>query len=296
MPTVDLTVNGFNSTDTILVRDPTLYDNLITGTATFAAGTLSLANFGSVFANLDLAGVDSSSVFSVGAATIFGGESQQAISIACFAAGTRIGTPSGMIPVERLAEGDMVQTESGTPRPVRWIGRRSLDCRRHPRPDAVLPVRIAPHAFGQGRPNRALRLSPDHAVFVEDALIPIKLLINGTTIRQVAAKTVTYYHIELPQHDVVLAEGLPVETYLECGNRDAYENGGGVMQLYPDFTPDPLFVAQLWDGHGYAPLLVQRDALAGIERKLASQSLLLGYQTGEAAPAHTKRRARAFAP
>jgi len=196
-------------------------------------------------------------------------------TVACFAAGTRIVTPSGAVAVERLREGDLVMTESGLHQPIKWIGRRTLDCRRHPKPETVRPIRIAPHAFGEGRPMRPLLLSPDHAVFVDDVLVPIKLLINGTTIRQAAAKTVTYYHIELPQHDVVLAEGLTVESYLECGNRESYENGGGVMRLYPDFSPDALSVAQRWDALGYAPLLVERGALVGIKRGLAVQAAIL---------------------
>ncbi len=50
-------------------------------------------------------------------------------------------------------------------------------------------------------------------------MIPVHCLINGTTIRQVAADAVTYYHVELPRHDVILAEGLPAESYLDTGNR-----------------------------------------------------------------------------
>jgi hypothetical protein len=38
-------------------------------------------------------------------------------------------------------------------------------------------------------------------------LIPIKDLMNGTMVTQIDVATVTYYHIALPRHDVVLAEG-----------------------------------------------------------------------------------------
>jgi hypothetical protein len=125
----------------------------------------------------------------------------------CFAQGTRIATPRGAVAIERLQIGDTVLTISGAPQQITWIGRRHIDCRRHPDPDQVLPVRIAPHAFGQGRPGHAVLLSPDHAVFVEDVLIPIRFLVNRSTIARLAVETITYYHIELAQHDVVLAEG-----------------------------------------------------------------------------------------
>ncbi len=29
----------------------------------------------------------------------------------------------------------------------------------------------------------------------------------------------SYYHVELPHHDVLLAQGLPAESYLDTGNR-----------------------------------------------------------------------------
>jgi hypothetical protein len=36
---------------------------------------------------------------------------------------------------------------------------------------------------------------------------------------------VTYYHVELATHDVILADGLPCESYLDTGNRAAFEGG-----------------------------------------------------------------------
>jgi hypothetical protein len=198
--------------------------------------------------------------------------------VPCFAAGTRIATPSGAIPVERLREGDTVLTVSGKTQPIQWIGHRTLDCRRHMAPDRVKPIRIAPHAFGENRPKRALLLSPDHSVFVEDVLIPIKHLVNGTTVTQIDVATVTYYHIELPRHDVVLAEGLPAETYLETGARCAFENSGGAMQLHPDFAPDEARVGMVWQNFGYAPLIGTDGQLDRVRVRLALQALMLGHQ------------------
>ena len=54
-------------------------------------------------------------------------------------------------------------------------------------------------------PTCDLFLSPDHAVFVNGALVPVKLLINGTSIAQVKRSSVTYCHVELPRHDVIFA-------------------------------------------------------------------------------------------
>jgi len=47
---------------------------------------------------------------------------------------------------------------------------------------------------------------------------------------------VTYYHVELATHDVIFAENCPVESYLETGNRGAFENAAGATTLHPDFA------------------------------------------------------------
>ena len=47
---------------------------------------------------------------------------------------------------------------------------------------------------------------------------------------------VTYYHVELPQHAVILAEGLPVESYLDTGDRADFHGDGETIRLFPDFS------------------------------------------------------------
>lgn len=173
----------------------------------------------------------------------------------CFVAGTRIAGERGEIAVEQLAAGERVQTLHGT-QPVIWIGVRHVDCLRHPDPLKVWPVWIAADAFGPGRPCRDLWLSPDHAVHLIDVLIPVKQLVNGISIAQVPVDTVTYYHVELTQHDVLLADGLPVESYLDTGDRRNFANGDEPMLLHPDFA------SHRWESGGCAPLVVSGPELA----------------------------------
>jgi hypothetical protein len=179
------------------------------------------------------------------------------LSVTCFAAGTRIATERGEVPVETIRVGERVPTVlGGALAEVVWIGVREVDCARHPKPGNVWPVRVRAGAFGAGVPHTDLWLSPDHAIYVNEVLVPVKLLVNGGSIAQVPADHITYYHLELPRHDVVLAEGLAVESYLETGERSNFANGPGPMRLYPDFS------ARLWDAYGCAPLVVTGAQLA----------------------------------
>ena len=192
--------------------------------------------------------------------------------LACFAQGTMIATRRGDVPVERVQVGETVITADGGELPVVWVGYRHVACRHHPLPQLVWPVRVQAHAFGKGRPSRDVFLSPDHAVFIADVLIPIKHLINGTSIAQVTVEQITYYHVELPQHNVLLAEGLPAESLLPSDDRSNFANGNTPIRLFPDFNPTSPGV---WEAYGYAPLIVGGpilDAARRTLRKPASRS------------------------
>ncbi|MCB8875445.1 Hint domain-containing protein [Acidisoma silvae] len=201
----------------------------------------------------------------------------------CFAAGTAIRTPRGDVAVEALRVGDQVRTVTGEARRITWIGHRAIDCRRHPQPDAVLPVCVAAHAFGRGVPERDLYLSPDHAVYLDGVLIPVKYFIDGQNIRQGVRANLTYYHIELSSHDVILAEGLPVETYLAMDDRSSFANGGTVVQAYPVFAPQAEDAQLHWDARGYAPLVVTGPKLDALRRALAERAAPLSGPVSVAA-------------
>ena len=96
---------------------------------------------------------------------------------------------------------------------------------RHAEPAAVWPVRVRAGAFAEGVPCRDVWLSPDHAVFADGVLIAAKHLVNGVTVvRDLGFALVRYFHVELARHDVMIAEGLAVETYLDTGNRGIFDN------------------------------------------------------------------------
>jgi len=117
------------------------------------------------------------------------------LPVTCFASGLRIACEHGDMAVEDLVAGTKVWTQNGRHAPVVWLGHRAVDCHRHPRPETVWPIRVAAHAFGPGRPARDLYLSPDHAVFRDGHLIPVRLLVDGGAIAQIPCDRVTYWHV-----------------------------------------------------------------------------------------------------
>jgi parallel beta-helix repeat protein len=192
--------------------------------------------------------------------------------IACFAAGTRIATQRGAVAVESLRVGDLARTVLVPEwKPIVWIGFRSIDCGRHPAPRMVWPVRISAGALGHGSPSRDLLLSPDHAVLAHGVLIPVKYLINHDSIEQIEMDYICYYHVELSRHEVLLAEGMPVESYLETGGRANFANGGGVTRLVADFSTHAPDLATIWEASGCAPLVIDGAELAAVRRAVNSR-------------------------
>jgi collagen type I alpha len=192
--------------------------------------------------------------------------------VCCFAAGTRIGTICGLVAVEHLRPGVLLPTQfAQVPQPILWIGTRRVDCRRHPDPSSVLPVKITADAFGPRLPKRDLLLSPDHAIYTHGALIPVKHLITNAAVVQIDVDTVSYYHLELPRHDVILAEGLLAESYLDLGNRNNFSNGGRSLRLYPQFGPPSTMAALQSEALTRVPQVVSgrpvEDALRVLNRR-----------------------------
>ncbi|MCC5973489.1 MAG: Hint domain-containing protein [Rubellimicrobium sp.] len=143
----------------------------------------------------------------------------------CFAAGTRIATPHGNVLVELLRAGDLVLTLDHGPQPLLWVGRQQTvfghGNHRHQ------PVRIAAGAMGSGLPEADLLVSPQHRLlvvgpqakrFAAGGLAKAKGLCGQPGISpETACTSVEYLQLLLPRHAIVLANGLPAESFLPRG-------------------------------------------------------------------------------
>lgn len=197
----------------------------------------------------------------------------------CFAAGTMVKTVDGDAAVEDLSAGDVVLTAAGQQRVVSWIGHSRVHVRNHPRAWQVRPIRICAHAFGDQLPVRDLIVSPGHAIYVDGVLIPAGCLVNGATIVPHDVDVVDYYHLELESHDVLLAEGLPCESYLDDGNRASFDNAGEHVALHGRLDP------QSWE-NAYAPCVMAGPQLVEVKQRLLDRALDLGFQMTEETNLH----------
>jgi len=162
-----------------------------------------------------------------------GGGTELLTSVACYARGTAILTNDGERAVEDLVIGDLVMTGSGEAKPVKWIGRRSYAGRFLKANRDVLPICIKAGALGDTVPARDLRISPHHAMLVGNVLIEGKDLVNGISVVQDhACREVEYFHVELEDHDVILAEGAWSETFVDDNSRGMFHNAHEYDALY----------------------------------------------------------------
>lgn len=133
----------------------------------------------------------------------------------CFAAGTHLATPGGLQRVDDLQPGHMVTTLDNGPQEILWMGKRTILGVGNSAPVVIQP--------GMLENDRKLEVSQQHRIMLsshqtnlyfgeQDVWAPAKSLVNDSEIYVENRKFVTYYHLLLAQHEVLLANGLPTES------------------------------------------------------------------------------------
>jgi hypothetical protein len=193
-----------------------------------------------------------------------GPEHGQPGPVPCLLKGTKISTPSGDCPVQDLQIGDEVHTLAGL-KAIKWIGYSRFGAWL----DGVMPIRVSRFAIDDHSPHSDLYLSPLHCIYFNEALIPVKYLINGSSIAQRMPSdmsAIEYYHIDLETHEVLYAEGALVESFFDGeSEREYFSNFIEYERLYgtrrqPKMTP-------------FAPILRyrnRREKIEGVARSLIS--------------------------
>lgn len=137
-------------------------------------------------------------------------------SPACFTAGTMIQTDQGPKRVETLKPGDQIQTLDSGFQELQWLGQSD-----HLAFGNCAPVFIQKGALGN---DADLIVSQHHGMLIQsaevelffgevDVLVAAKFLVNGKNIRLIPGGTVTYYHLMLQAHEIVIGGGIPSESY-----------------------------------------------------------------------------------
>ncbi len=185
-----------------------------------------------------------------------GGATAQSASrddVICFTRGTLISTACGPVPVEDLRPGDKVLTRDDGPQDVLWIGQRHVCGARLYVAPHLRPVRIRAKALGPDQPDADLLVSPHHQVLVatdkaraafgaHEVLVAAHDLIDHRLVYiDRSIRKVDYFHLLLPRHAVLWANGVPSESYHPASTSletVAEDQRAGLLDLLPDLEGD----------------------------------------------------------
>jgi len=140
-------------------------------------------------------------------------------NVICFAPGTLIRTPSGPIPIERLAEGDLVVTRDNGVQPLLWAGQKTLSQADLIAAPNLRPIWLSGRCYDL---DRDLVVSPQHGVLLHtpehggsETLFRAKHLADlpksGARVMK-NCRGITYHHLMFAEHQIICANGMWSES------------------------------------------------------------------------------------
>jgi len=145
--------------------------------------------------------------------------------VACFTAGTRIATQRGLVNVECLRAGDLLETADNGFQPLRLVLHRQIQSDELRAKPNLLPVLISQGALGQGLPMRDIHVSPQHRFVANSPIVgrmfdQAEVLVSAKKLTALSGiyvdkdvETVTYFHLVMERHEIVFAENAPTESF-----------------------------------------------------------------------------------
>ncbi|MEP3347688.1 MAG: Hint domain-containing protein [Litoreibacter sp.] len=226
-------LNGGNGDDTIFVGENTTFVNAGNGNDSLVLPP------GATFAPFSPGSSNGLITLANGNTLTYLGVPAAGISVACFAAGTCIRTPTGDVAVEDLVAGQLIDTVDDGPQPLRWVGAHSV-----PGEGQYSPICFETGTVGNDAP---LYVSPQHRMLIDgwhcdlllgeaEVLCAATHLCDGMTIYRAPCSRVIYYHIMFDRHQIVYSNGARTESFFvgdqHCeADRDTYEE---LSNLFPD--------------------------------------------------------------
>lgn len=211
----------------------------------------------------------------------------------CFLPGVLIETDEGQQPVETLLMGQRVRVRKADGQaeflPITRLCRQHVtvdpeQCRSY----AGWPVIITKDAFSEGVPSEDMRVTAEHCFYFDGRLVPVRLLVNDTSIRyDHECQEYDYYHFALEPHSIVWANGtlteswLDTDTLFQCDGDGRWSPCEGKER---DGSADVVNLAQFrklsWEKDAAAPLEVGRDFVEPLYHRLAERGAALASASG----------------
>ena len=177
--------------------------------------------------------------------------------------GANLRTPCGLRRIEVVRPGDLVVTRTNGLQPVQMVWKRKVSREQMQALPDLAPIRLKPRAIGPMMPQRDLLVAPDHRLLIpgyrlasrpdDTCVLTEARKIAGSSdavYADTSLESVTYFQLVFDSHQVLAANGLPVESFLPDAAaidalggemRDALEERYPGLRDAPEAYPGPDF-------------------------------------------------------